>query len=320
MQRDVQPAPCVSVVLPTFNGKRFLAAAVQSVLSQTWQDLELIIVDDGSTDGTWEHVQDLARADARIRTHLHPVNRRLPAALNTGFGLVRGRYCSWTSDDNLYRPNALARLVQTMDDRPEIGAVYSDYSIIDEAGTCLRAVNAPEPKLFLDMLADHCTPCFLYRSALVAKLGAFSEEFFMREDQDYWLRVLLAAPVAHLAEDLCCYRRHRNSLTVSRPWEGQVVAHRLYYNWLPRLPHIPKRRKGVLYADMIHLLADAALRCRQGTYLRMAWVCLLRSFLHYPPAVLSVRAKDMAKLCVGTRGNAVVQAVKRTLCRGGRGR
>lgn len=315
MDLDVSSTLCVSVVLPTFNGKRFLAAAVASVLTQTWRDIELILVDDGSTDGTWEVVLELARTDARIRVYRHPVNRRLPAALNTGFGLARGRYCTWTSDDNLYRANALACLVQAMEDRPELGAIYSDYSIIDAAGTCLRTVRAPEPDVFLDMLADHCTPCFLYRASLVHRLGGFREEFFMREDQDYWLRVLQAAPVAHLSQDLCYYRRHPDSLTVSRPWEGRVVAHRLCYTWLPRLASLPRRRKATLYAEMIHLFVDAALRYRQKTYLRMAWGCLIRAFLRHPSAVLSVQCKDMVKLCVGVGGNAVVQALKRALGR-----
>src|SRR5215468_4846876 len=103
-------APLVSVVLPTYNGSRYLRGAVESVLAQTLADFELIVVDDCSTDATPALVAELAARDPRIIAVRHEANRKLPGALNTGFARARGRYFTWTSDDNLYAPAALARL------------------------------------------------------------------------------------------------------------------------------------------------------------------------------------------------------------------
>src|SRR5262245_61923913 len=95
--------PSVSIVLPTYNGSRFLAESIQSCLDQTYPDFELIIVDDCSTDVTPAIIAEFSARDSRVHTVRHEKNKKLPGALNTGMALSRGRFLTWTSDDNLYR-------------------------------------------------------------------------------------------------------------------------------------------------------------------------------------------------------------------------
>src|SRR6266508_190816 len=113
----------VSIVLPTYNGSRYLEESIDSCLKQTFEDIELIIVDDCSTDDT---PQIVARyRDPRLRVIRHETNRKLPAALNTGFAASKGTYLTWTSDDNRYAPNAIEVMMQALETSPEIGLVYA---------------------------------------------------------------------------------------------------------------------------------------------------------------------------------------------------
>jgi len=153
----------ISIVLPTYNGARYLAESIESVLRQSYTAWELIVVDDASTDETPQMIATYRERDSRIRSLRHAVNRRLPAALNTGFAAARGELLSWTSDDNHYQPDALAELAGTLAERPDVDFVFADYAIIDDEGRTVREVVAQEP---LRLLSGEATiPCFLYRRA-----------------------------------------------------------------------------------------------------------------------------------------------------------
>src|SRR2546422_996171 len=135
--KNVITHPAISIVLPTRNGARFLREAIESCLAQTYSDFELILVDDGSTDATPDIVGDYARRDHRIRTITNRENLRLPRSLNIGFASAVGRYFTWISDDNRFRPRALQTLAAVLDKRPDVDVVYSDYSVIDDAGNAV---------------------------------------------------------------------------------------------------------------------------------------------------------------------------------------
>src|SRR5688572_20908989 len=101
----------VSIVLPTFNGSRYLAESIESCLAQTYRAWELIIVDDCSTDETPSIIKSFEARDSRIRSIRNQKNLKLPGSLNAGFAEAKGALFTWTSDDNLYRPNALEVMV-----------------------------------------------------------------------------------------------------------------------------------------------------------------------------------------------------------------
>ena len=99
----------VSVVLPVYNGAKRVSKAIESVLSQSYTNLELIIVNDCSTDNTMEVLRGYADKDSRIKVYENEVNQKLPRTLNNGFSHVEGDYLTWTSDDNTYKLNAIER-------------------------------------------------------------------------------------------------------------------------------------------------------------------------------------------------------------------
>lgn len=199
----------VSIILPTYNGAQYIEASIASCLEQTYSDIELVVVDDCSTDETPQVLSRYAD-DSRVKIIRHDVNRKLPAALNTGFANASGSYLSWTSDDNWFAPNAIEEMVAYLDNHPDVGFVYSDYWLVDEYGQTIRQVEAGIPS----HLETRCAiASFVYRREVYEAVGDYDPELFRIEDYDYWLRVAQQFKLGWLAQPLYYYRRHASSLT-----------------------------------------------------------------------------------------------------------
>ena len=140
--------PLVSIVLPVYNGQQYLRGSLKSILAQTYNNWELIVVDDASTDRTPAIIREFAGHDERIRVIRNEQNRKLPTSLNVGFADSRGEYLTWTSDDNLYEPEAIALMVETLDARADVGLVYCNVTNIDEEGKDLGVRQLPGPEAF----------------------------------------------------------------------------------------------------------------------------------------------------------------------------
>lgn len=249
-RRPSGPAkPVVSVVLPTFNGERYLAESIQSVIDQTLTRWELIIVDDCSTDSTPDIIDRFAKRDPRIRNIRNEENYKLPASLNEGFALACGEYFTWTSDDNLYKPDALDTMVKYLNDHKELGGVYCDYTEIDEQGNHLSLQPAADWERLVEF--DTVGACFLYRATVHQKVGLYDDSLFCAEDYDFWLRASMVSVFAPLHKDLYKYRLHGTSLTNTR----QDQIHRATMTTLER--NLP----------LLTMVGPAA---KAKTYLRLA--------------------------------------------------
>jgi len=208
--------PRVSIVLPTHNRAGLLPRAVESCLGQSFRDLDLIIVDDGSTDATAEVARKLAENDSRVRIVSQP-NAGLPSALNRGFAQAQGEFLTWTSDDNRYHPTAIEAMVKTMERHPECGLVYTDFLLVDENGRVKNIVKNRSPSDLGGM--NVVGACFLYRRSIAEKAGSYNVRLPLVEDWDYWLRLALLAPIHHLKEVHYDFLDHANSLTRNRQLE-----------------------------------------------------------------------------------------------------
>jgi len=225
--------PLVSIVLPTHNGSRYLEQALKSCVDQTYPNWELIVVDDASTDRTPRILAHFVKADSRIRSIRHEQNRKLPAALNSGFELAKGEYLTWTSDDNLYRPRAIERMVAYLERRPQISLVYTDYSVIDDAGNVTTQEKVAPP----DLLTS-CNPvgaCFMYRREVYEELGGYATDLFLAEDYEFWVRVSCAFKMEPLHEDLYLYRRHDSSLSARHSQDVRMAHERVLLRHLGRM-------------------------------------------------------------------------------------
>lgn len=199
----------VSIILPTYNGAKYLQLSIDSCLGQTYQDLELIVVDDGSTDDTPRIVESFS--DDRILLVRHEDNRGLPASLNTGFSRCSGAYLSWTSDDNLFLPEAIQRMVDYLERNEKTALVYADCHRIDAEGDVKGLIKQAGPK---ELYCYNCVgTCFLYRREVYDALGNYREDLTLIEDHDYWLRASLKFKLGKLDEVLYLCRAHEGSLT-----------------------------------------------------------------------------------------------------------
>lgn len=205
--------PRVSIVLPTYNRANLLPRAIESCLSQTFRELELIIVDDGSTDDTAETARKFAGVDSRVR-YLSKPNAGLPAALNTGFFEATAEFFTWTSDDNRYHLTAIAAMVSEMDRHPDCSLVYTDFQIVNEAGIVREKVQSRPPEDLPGM--NVVGPCFLYRRSAADEAGGYDPELRLVEDWDYWLRLARVAPLRHLSGIYYDFLDHEGSLTRQR--------------------------------------------------------------------------------------------------------
>jgi hypothetical protein len=209
--RSYSAAETVSIVLPVFNGGRYLRLAIESCRDQTHQNFELIIVDDCSTDDTWSIVCEYAASDSRVIPVRNAVNLGLPESLNVGFERARGSLLTWTSDDNIYDPTAVQYMVQQFCTFPELGFVYCGMRIIDEAGS-VTAIAPAEPPAALYRW-NSVGACFMYRRHVMEVVGRYRPKYRLVEDYDYWTRVCTLVPAAHLTDLFYAYRKHDASLT-----------------------------------------------------------------------------------------------------------
>ena len=278
----------ISVILPTHNGSRYLAESIRSVLAQTYWNLELIVVDDGSTDTTPEILDRLAAEDNRMRVVRHKRNRRLPAALNTGFDRATGEFLTWTSDDNLYQPEALEVMAGFLTANPVIDFVYTDFTVIDEEGRPVREETVGPAE---NLVNRNCVgPCFLYRQTAKQRVGRYAEDLFLAEDYDFWLRMWSACAMRPLHRSLYHYREHRSSLTQMNA-DGR--AQRMWAEALARnLPTLPGLSRWEKSRTFLHLAQGARWRGNSiawGRYLTWAAICSPRVTAAFAWSVLRRR-------------------------------
>jgi polysaccharide pyruvyl transferase CsaB len=220
----------VTVVLPVYNGAAFLREAIDGILAQTHADLELVVVNDGSTDDSGGIADAAAALDSRVRV-IHQANAQLPAALSRGIAEATGEFVTWTSADNRMLPECLALLLDSLRRHPDWDMAYGNLRLIDETGRVSTGSREYEsyqhprgsgfvrlPAHVLDLNVrpnNYVGAALLYRRRVAALLGDYDRRRFVVEDYDYWMRVNALMTLRHAATEapLVDYRFHGDSLT-----------------------------------------------------------------------------------------------------------
>lgn len=221
--------PLVSVLMPVYNHAAYIKEAIKGVQCQTYANWELIILNDGSTDGLLDILEDYEN-DSRIKVYTQD-NQRLPNGLSNLHNLASGDFVTWTSADNIMKETMLENLVQKLISEPEAVMVYADVAIIDDKGNFktsgYREMNRDLQHPYI-MRLPHCTDaldaegdnfinaCFMYRMGPVKALkGLYSADLEGLEDYDFWLRLRTFGGIVHLnnQEPLYYYRVHENTMS-----------------------------------------------------------------------------------------------------------
>lgn len=199
-----------SIVLPVYNGEKYLSEAINSCLNQTYQNFELIIVDDYSNDNSLTIAKKYSEKDRRINVISNSENKKLPTTLNVGHHYAKGDFITWTSDDNILKPNFLEHLLGSLI-KNQVDVVYSNYDIITKDSKLKRIHNTGPTEHIL--FGNKIGASFLYKKELFQKLKGYDESLFLLEDYDFWLRASIKFKFHHLNESLYQYRLHSDSLT-----------------------------------------------------------------------------------------------------------
>lgn len=209
--RKYDPSVKVSIVLPTYDGSKYFGQSIESCLNQTFKNIELIIVDDGSAEDIPRIVG--AYNDPRIKYLRHERNQGLPRALNTGFRDCSGEYLTWTSDDNYYKETAIEEMVGFLQTYPKVDFVYAESHVLDERGTYQGArITRNKPPQWLEV-NNGVGACFLYKRKVYEVIGDYDATAVLAEDYDYWVRISKGFRMQRLNKTLYYYRWHGDSLT-----------------------------------------------------------------------------------------------------------
>jgi glycosyltransferase involved in cell wall biosynthesis len=217
--------PKVDIILPTYNGARYLKRSIDSCLTQTYKNVDLVIVDDGSTDETPEIIRSYK--DERIKYIRHRKNAGLPNALNTGFANSHGDYLTWTSDDNQYLPTAIEEMVSFLTTNKDIDMVYSDYWTLN-LETKEKSLTLM-PDFFKISTENKFGPCFLYSRNVYETLGGYNPNYLLVEDYDYWIRICKRFKVAHYSKPLYIFGEHSGSLSSTKYYSVRLLENLLQY-------------------------------------------------------------------------------------------
>ena len=213
--------PKVSVCIASYNHAQYLPDCLNSILSQTYQDFEIVIVDDGSQDGSHELLSDfLSSYPEKIRYFWHPdhTNKGYSITTNLSIQKSRGKYIAWIGSDDIWHPGKLEQQVSILDNQPEIGLVYSYAEFIDGSGNRLRGtlgedVTKDENPMGSMIISCH-TPALtvIVRRDCLDQVGLF-DELLEYSDWDLMMRIFSHWKAAYIDKPLGKYRVHGKNMS-----------------------------------------------------------------------------------------------------------
>ena len=210
----------ITVLLPVYNGERYLRETIQSILTQTYTGFELLIIDDGSTDSSLEIMRSFS--DQRIRILENPERLKLSGALNRGMKEARGTYIARMDADDIALPQRLEKQLDFMEKHPEVGVCGTAIEIFGsvKTRTDVYPKSAPEIQAYALFDCPFCHPTVMLRRDLFLQHGfLYDGSYYPTEDYELWTRAVELFPTANLKEVLLRYRVHDNSMTGS-DWDA----------------------------------------------------------------------------------------------------
>jgi glycosyltransferase involved in cell wall biosynthesis len=259
------PKPLVSIVIPVYNHAKYLSEAIDSILSQDYSNIELIVLNDGSTDNT---VQVLEKYKGQFYSESHQ-NMGQANTLNKGWRMAKGDMLGYLSADDVLFPSAISECVDCLQNNYQAVLTYPDFQLIDSESRVIRRVIAPEYS-YKEMVTNfNCAPGpgAIFRRDAYIKAGEWNPELRHSPDYEYWLRLGLYGSFEHLKKTLAAFRVHDDSqsfapTSINRAEEAIRIIENYY-----RLPNLPKE----IIAAKIHSIANAnivvaQLHLRSGRY------------------------------------------------------
>lgn len=280
--------PSASIVIPVYNCRDYVASAIESVLCQDHSALEVIVVDDGSTDDTVDMIRPFGDRIILIRQP----NGGQSAALARGWSRASGELLGYLSADDLMRPDCVSMTAGVLAERPEAVLAYPDFGLVDAASQATGVVITPDYSEARLIGKLHCLPGpgALFRRDAYERAGPWNSSLHMLPDLDFFLRMALLGPFVRVPYILADYRMHANATTY-RPTSAERADEpmRMVEHYFAR-PDLPLRIRRM----ETKARANALLLCgvMHGRSLRPARAakCFVRALLSDPASALTTKA------------------------------
>jgi glycosyltransferase involved in cell wall biosynthesis len=283
--------PKVDVIIPAYNAAKYLAAALESVIAQTFEDWKILLIDDGSTDNTAEVVAPFIERLGPKLQYISKPNGGLPAARNTAIRNSSSEFLALLDADDIWLPSRLTELLRCFDDRPRVGLAYGLISWIDADGMIIDTFSGNRNHVE-GRIATHIytrkvhlpCPTVTFRRSCVDEVGLFDETMRATEDRDLWLRIALRYEVAFVPKVLALYRLSAGSMSTDpgRMLKAQLQFVEKHYG-APGCGRVARRvALGEIYKHQAELLKG------RGD----SWGCIrnsLRSLALYPFDLENIR-------------------------------
>ncbi|MEB3181432.1 MAG: glycosyltransferase family 2 protein [Nostocaceae cyanobacterium] len=311
-------SPEISVVVPAYNVRDYIADALLSLESQTFENFEVLVVDDGSTDDTAEVVKPFIQRDARFRL-LHKPNGGLSSARNFGIRHAKGKYIALLDGDDTYAPAKLATHVAVLEKFTDVGVVYSASRIMRDDGRLTWMSLSGKPiksdplkALLCKNFVGHGSNA-VFRREIVDQVGEFDEGLRSSEDVDFWLRVAATRRWCFYREKraLSYYRVRPSGLSFNvaqMQRSNEQVLEAAYH----RTPEVVKPMLPTAYAYMYRYLARLSLQggslLTARKFIDQAWECdrsIFYSDIRSLLTLISVLLAPIAKLAIGRSLGAI---------------
>jgi alpha-1,3-rhamnosyltransferase len=245
----------VSVVIPSYNHRQYVVQAIESVLDQSWPQIDLIVIDDGSKDGSPEVIQQLLDTRGGFR-FVSRENRGLIRTLNELLEMAQGEaFCLLASDDYLPQRSLLER-AEFLQNHPEHVAVFGDgLKVADDTGTGERIMDGKRRRLFAlsdpvpEFLRGVNLPIhtLLVRTEVLRRVGGFDRRYYRCEDLDIQLLLFLEGKVGFVDTPAYCYRRHETNISLTHPQIARVDKTLCYRKFMAEIPKLAPYRKLIRY-------------------------------------------------------------------------
>lgn len=232
--------PKISVIMSVYNGSRYLREAIESILNQTFTNFEFIIINDCSTDNSWEILTEYSNKDRRIRLFNNEENIGLTKSLNKGINLARGEYIARQDADDVSLPQRFDKQVALLDSYPDVVLVSCDIEVINSEGYFVKKEQRScDPQwiswymLFYNHIGGHSQVIFRRKTAM--GLGGYSESYRYSQDYEFWCRIVRVGNIVILPEILHKLRRHNKGITAEKRSEQLDYALNISRNNLKQL-------------------------------------------------------------------------------------
>lgn len=309
--------PRVTVVIPTYNAETYLEPTLASVQAQTLRDFEVVLVDDGSRDGTLAVAHRFAdRMDLRV---LPQANAGPSAARNNGVRAARGHYCAFLDADDLMQPERLAEQTELLDAQPRLGLVHTDLMTFDERGIIhetRRAFSDPCGGEILErLLLDNfiTTSTVMARTERLIEAGLFDVQRRISEDFDLWLRMAQRWPIGYIDRPLTRYRRRPGSASDDKLRTGRAALDVIEQFWRT-YPEYRRAHRELSKRSLARHLCFAGAAAAEQRRLALASSYLLRSLRYEPDNAQAWRwlAKTLLSPLRRTRAAALPEGLRST--------